>query len=126
MNLLWRLLDPRANFQQYKKSSAVSGRDCKIDDYALTQALGAGVRSDLFMFGLLSGVPAFLLMFLMAFIDGGSDEFWHLLLWIIIVSLLIGIFFGGAMTEVSVRNQLEQIAKAKQCDRELTIRFKWS
>jgi hypothetical protein len=52
----------------------------------------------------------------MTFIDDGSREFWHLLPWIITGSLLIGIFVGGAMAETSVRNQLEQIAKAKECD----------
>jgi hypothetical protein len=100
--------------------------DCKIENYVLARALAAGVRSDLFMFGSIPGVPALLLMSLVAFIDGGSREFWHVLPWIITISLLIGIFFGAVMSDIAVRNQLERIAKAKQCDHELTIWFERS
>jgi hypothetical protein len=97
--------------------------DCKIEEYYFVEALGAGVRSDLFWFGLIPAAAVFLLFSLIEFFDYGSREFSHLLPWYIVFSLLIAIFVGGLMTETSVRKRLAEIGKAKQCDRELTIWF---
>jgi MFS family permease len=93
-----------------------------MDEYDLVERMAKGVRNDLFWYGLIAGCAGFLLS-LLALLGDSQREFWHDLPWFIVFSLLVGVFGGGLMTRLAIREQLRRIAKDKQCDFSLTIRF---
>ena len=105
-----------------------------MDDYEFTQFMARGVTSGQFMFGLLTGGACFIVLSLFAwgfFIeDSGYSHFlpsrlgfFHLIPWIILVSLLFAIFFSPLGTQKAIQDTLKQIAKDNKC-RDLSVWIK--
>jgi hypothetical protein len=78
----------------------------EIPEYELVERMATGVRSDLFQFGLLPGAVCLVILSFVTFMDGGEREFWHVLPWILVFSLLTAMFFGGAMTKNVIRRTI--------------------
>ena len=93
-----------------------------MDNYEFTKSMARGVTSGLFTFALLTGGVCFLVLSLFAWgfyiEDHGFShalppwqDFFHLIPWIIVVSLLFAIFFSPLGTQKAIQDTLKQIAK---------------
>jgi hypothetical protein len=95
----------------------------RIDDIDLSERLANGVKGDLFVYGLIPGGPTLLLLIVIHLIDIGWQDLLRNLPAYVAVSLGVAIIAGALMMSVSIRNQLERIAKAQGCKRDLTVWF---
>ena len=111
----------------------IEGRTLRMDNYEFTKSMARGVTSGLFTFALLTGGVCFLVLSLFAWgfyiEDHGFShalppwqDFFHLIPWIIVVSLLFAIFFSPMGIQFGIGNTLGQMAKESQC-RELSVQI---
>jgi len=112
----------------------VEGRTLRMDDYEFTQFMARGVTSGQFTFGLLTGGVCFIVLSLFAWgfylEDNGLSHlipsrlgFFHLIPWLMLVSLLFALFFSPLGTKGAIQDTLEQIAKDNKC-RDLSVWIK--
>jgi hypothetical protein len=92
-----------------------------MDESELARQMGGGLKADLFRLGLLPGGVCFLLLSVMFLVDDGWSGYRRDLPWVIVLSLLVAVFFGGAMIESALSDQLRRVAKGEET---LTVKFR--
>jgi hypothetical protein len=85
-----------------------------MDESELARQMGGGLKADLFRLGLLPGGVCFLLLSVMFLVDDGWSGYGRDLPWVIVLSLLVAVFFGGAMIESALSDQLRRVAKGEE------------
>ena len=112
------------------------GGTLRMDEYELSKCMAQEVSSNLFMSRMMLGGACFIFLSLSAWgfyiQDHGLShllppwrDFFHLIPWIILVSLLVALFLssGFGFTDKAIKDTLRQLAKENNC-RELSVNIK--